>query len=72
VAARVEDKSRVWDYPSSEPKPAEVTVVAIGIDDTCLFFCEEGFVSSVRSAGHGRQLDFFLPTEHTGRTELRG
>jgi len=43
VATHVEDKSRVWDYASSEPKPAEVTVVAIGIDGTCLISCEEGF-----------------------------
>jgi hypothetical protein len=42
VANQVEDKSRHWDYAQSEPMPHEVAFVSIGIDGTCLLFCEEG------------------------------
>lgn len=42
TALHVEDKSRRWDYARSEPKAGEVAFVAVGIDGTCLLFCEEG------------------------------
>jgi hypothetical protein len=42
VSLHVEDKARRWDYPRSEPRPGEVAFVAVGIDGTCLLFCEEG------------------------------
>jgi hypothetical protein len=43
VALHVEDKSRHWDYAQSEPAASEVAFIAIGIDGTCMLFCEEGY-----------------------------
>jgi hypothetical protein len=43
VAAYVEDKSRRWDYAQSEPPSIQVAFISIGIDGTCLLFCEEGY-----------------------------
>jgi hypothetical protein len=43
VAAHVEDKNRYWNYADSEPSPGEVGFISIGIDGTCLFFCDEGY-----------------------------
>jgi hypothetical protein len=43
VAAHVEDKSRRWDYAQSEPPAIQVAFISIGIDGTCLLFCEEGY-----------------------------
>ena len=43
VARHVEDKSRHWDYAQSEPPASQVAFIAIGIDGTCLLFCEEGY-----------------------------
>lgn len=42
VANHVEEKSRHWSYVKSEPSPQEVAFISIGIDGTCLLFCEEG------------------------------
>jgi hypothetical protein len=42
VASHVEDKSRYWDYAESEPAAHDVASISIGIDGTCLLFCEEG------------------------------
>lgn len=43
VASHVEDKSRHWTYAQSEPPAHEVAFIAIGIDGTCMLFCEEGY-----------------------------
>jgi len=43
VAAHVEDKSRHWDYAQSEPPAREVAFISVGLDGTCLLFCEEGY-----------------------------
>ena len=43
VARHVEDKSRHWDYAQSEPHASDVATIAIGIDGTCMLFCEEGY-----------------------------
>jgi len=42
VAAIVEAKDEHWNY--AEPElPASVATVGLGIDGTCMLFCEEGF-----------------------------
>jgi hypothetical protein len=43
VAQHVESKSRQWDYAQSEPSSHEVAFIAIGLDGTCLLFCDEGY-----------------------------
>jgi len=45
VAAQVQAKDPHWKYSetSAEPLPLEVAAVAIGIDGTCMLFCDEGY-----------------------------
>lgn len=43
VAAHIEDKNRYWDYADCEPNPIQVGFITIGIDGTCMLFCEEGY-----------------------------
>lgn len=43
VAARVDDKSRYWDYAGSDPDVCDVAYISIGIDGACLLFCEDGY-----------------------------
>jgi len=43
VAAHVEEKNRYWDYAKSEPDPAMVAYISIGIDGTSMLFCEGGY-----------------------------
>ena len=43
VATHLEDKLRYWDCTASEPSPREVAFISIGIDGTCMLFCEEGY-----------------------------
>ena len=43
VAAHVEEKNRYWNYAESEPDPAMVAYISIGIDGTTMLFCEEGY-----------------------------
>ena len=42
VSGQVEAKSRHLDYAHCEPDPIDVASVTIGLDGTCLLFCEEG------------------------------
>ncbi len=43
VSGQVEAKSRRLDYSTCEPSPIDVASVAIGLDGTCLLFCDEGY-----------------------------
>ncbi len=42
VANQVDQKSRYWNYEASEPLAGEVAFISLGIDGTCLLFCDEG------------------------------
>ena len=43
VASQLEAKNRYWDYAQCQPPPSQVRSIAIGIDGTCLLFCQEGY-----------------------------
>ena len=43
VATHVEDKSRRWNTAPCEPPARDVAFISIGIDGTCMLFCEEGY-----------------------------
>ena len=42
VANIARKKENIWDYTSTEPLAHEVASIGIGIDGTCLLFCEGG------------------------------
>jgi hypothetical protein len=42
VGLIAQDKEECWQYADPEPT-AEVCTVAVGVDGTCLFYCEEGW-----------------------------
>jgi hypothetical protein len=42
VAAHLQDKASRWDYAQSDLPADAVACVAISLDGTCLFYCEEG------------------------------
>lgn len=43
VASHLEDKNRHWDYAPCEPAAHDVAFISIGLDGTCMLFCEEGY-----------------------------
>ena len=43
VAQQVREKQEHWSYAENEPLAMEVSAIAIGIDGTCLLFCDEGY-----------------------------
>ena len=43
VATHVEDKSRRWNTAPCEPLAHDIAFISIGIDGTCMLFCEEGY-----------------------------
>lgn len=43
VAAHLDQKAPRWDYAQSDPPTHKVATVAVGLDGTCLLFCEGGY-----------------------------
>lgn len=43
VSEQVDARSRYQEFSRSEPEVGEVAFITIGLDGTCMFFCEEGY-----------------------------